>query len=75
MVGKLVRACTTRNERKRVQYRDNLFETKQANRFDVPGRRKECTRLIVDGESVVDREELLQVGGKHFEKLVKSRVE
>ena len=71
-----MRLCAAKEERKRIQRRERMFKDRARGRFVTSQRRKStCSKLMVDGELVSDRQSLMEIWAHHFAELAKSKVD
>ena len=66
--------CTAREERRRVQRRERMFQSGNRYRFCTPKRRGLGCRLRVNGNVISDCQEVLAICTDHLGTLAQSRV-
>ena len=65
-VKSYVRKCRAKAERKLIQAKDDMFKTKDERRFNIYQKKTQCGKLVVNGASITDEEELLECWKKSF---------
>ena len=68
-----VRKCRARQERKVIQTRDEMFKNKDDRRFNIHQKRSHCRKLIVDGKSVTEEDDLLKCWKDYFSNLAQTQ--
>ena len=68
-----VRKCRARQERKVIQTRDEMFKNKDDHRFNIHQKRSHCRKLIVDGKSVTEEDNLLKCWKDYFSNLAQTQ--
>ena len=74
-VKQYVSICRAREERAKIQRRDQLFKNRDSARFNVPRRKTTCNKLIVDKRFVSEKAELLDCWKTHFSHLAESQLD
>ena len=67
-------SCRAREERKRIQRRDEMFESNHSRHFQSNYKKKvSCTKLLSDGKVISDPDELVAVWESYFKSLATSK--
>ena len=72
-VKSYVRKGRAKAERKLIQARDDMFKTKDERRFNIHQKKTHCRKLVVNGASITDEEELLECWKNHFSDLMQTQ--